>query len=123
MLRSFITALLPVALLVLSPTPVSAQWERPRARAWMHPDIAGRYVVGNRGYGYVYRQDGEYRFVNENGSEAVFGWSGPRQLRVLYTINGWDPTVVVTVSRDRDGQTVLRFDTPGSPTGYWTRVY
>ncbi len=123
MLRSFIAILLPAALLLVSPTPpVNAQWQPPARGRWMHPHISGRYVIGSNGYCSVSRQGRGYLFVNENGAEAVFDWTGPRRLGVVYTINGWDPNIVATVTRDPSGRMVLRFDAPGTPTGYWTRI-
>jgi hypothetical protein len=43
-------------------------------------------------------------------------------LQLVSTEGGWDPNMVVTVSRDRFGRTVLAFDAPGNPTSYWTSV-
>jgi hypothetical protein len=122
MLRSFMTALLPVALFLLGPTQVSAQWERPEARRWGHISIAGRYVFESGGNCFVYRQRDGYLFINERGARAIFDWTGPRQLRLISTEGGWNPNMVVTVSRDRFGRTVLAFDGPDTPTTYWTKA-
>ncbi len=122
MLRSFITALLPIALFLSSPAPVSAQWERPGPRYVAHPNIAGRYAFGSSGNCFVYPRREGYLFVNERGSRAIFAWSGPRRLSLVSTEGGWDPNMIVTVSRDRYGRTVLAFDAPDTPTSYWTSV-
>jgi hypothetical protein len=122
MLRSFITALLPVTLFLAIPAPTSAQWEPPAPRRWGRTDIAGRYVFENGGNCSVSRRRDGYLFINERGSRAIFAWSGPRQLQLVSTEGGWDPNMVATVSLDRRGRTVIAFDAPGNPTSYWTRV-
>jgi hypothetical protein len=124
MLRSFITILLPATLFLLGPVPapVNGQWERPMPARRAYPDISGHYVTGSGANCYVYCQRRGFLFVNERGSRAIFAWSGPRQLRVVRIVDGWDPNIVVTVTRDADGRRVLQFDAPDTPTGFWTRV-
>jgi len=65
----------------------------------------------------VYARGTNYEFINDKGSSATYVFTSPNQLRMLY--GDWDPSVVVTVSLDSYGRTVLRFDSPNAPTGYW----
>jgi hypothetical protein len=122
MLRYLAAFLLPALLFLLSPAPAGAQWPRPRpvpARGpRMSDDLSGRYAnVSGGGDCSVYRRGRGYVLVNERGSRAYFAPSGPGQFRMAS--GEWDPGVRVTVSGDRYGRTVLRFDSPDAATGYW----
>src|SRR5262245_56681699 len=65
MMRYFTALLLPAMFLVLTPAPADAQRPDPR--------LAGTYVnMNNGGDCYVEQRGSDYRFVNENGSEAYF---------------------------------------------------
>ena len=60
---------------------------------------------------------GYYLFTNENGSQAEFAYYAPGR---LHMISGtWNPNIDVTVSQDRRGRTVIRFQEPSTPAGYW----
>src|SRR5436305_337417 len=115
MLRNFIAALLPATLLLLNPAPppLHAQWARPMPNPHRFVDITGQYVNDNGGGECsVSPRGGGFLFVNERGSRAIFGWAGPRRLRVIRIIDGWDPNITVTVTQDGLGRTVLRFYAP-----------
>lgn len=120
MLRTLAALLLP-AVLLMTPGPADAQWpvyQRPRFSDY----IAGPYVnTSNNGQCYVQARGGSYAFINENGSEAIFQLVGPRQLRQI--AGDWDPSVVATLTTDRGGRTMIRFDSPNNPPGYWVRAY
>jgi hypothetical protein len=120
MFRYLSLLLLPAMLLLASPTPAHASW-RP-AGGW-RPSAAIRGLEGpyinrsNGGQCYVQRRGRGYDFVNENGTPAYFVFAGPRRLEMVS--GDWDPDIVVTVSHDRAGRTVLRFSSPNAPTGFW----
>jgi hypothetical protein len=125
MLRNFIAILLPATLLLLAPAPppVNGQPARTLTNPQRFPGIAGQYVNDNGGgeCSVSPRGDG-FLFVNERGSRAIFGWAGPRRLRVIRIIDGWDPNISATVTQDGLGRTVIRFYAPYTPPGSWTRV-
>jgi len=88
----------------------------------MGDDLAGTYYSPTaRAYCRVSPGRHGYRFVNDKGSPAWFAYSAPGQLRMVR--GEWDPSIVVTVTRDATGRMVLRFDSPTAATGYWVRVY
>jgi len=125
MISRFVALLLLPALLLLVPSqPAAAQWgapPQPGIGSWMGDDLAGTYYNPNaRAYCRVSPRRGGYLFVNENGSPAWFAYWAPGQLRMVR--GEWDPNIVVTVSRDAMRRTMLRFDSPMAPTGYWVRV-
>src|SRR5262249_42905066 len=102
------------------PPTVTAQGipQRPAIR----DSLPGTYVNQSAGgQCSVYRRGSGYVFVNENSSAARFVYSGPNQL--VWVAGDWDPNIVVTVMRSRDGRTMLRFDAPGTPTGYWVKTF
>jgi len=123
MLRYLTALLLPAALLLVSPAPASARlYPPPRPLPPRGPyvgdDLSGQYEnVSGGGFCEVYRRGRGYVFVNESGSRAYMVPSGPGRFRVAS--GDWDPDVVGTVSGDRYGRTVIRFDTPGERPGYW----
>lgn len=119
MIRTCAILLLPAALM-LSPSHAEAQWGRPHL-AFSRPfddALPGVYAnVSGGGTCEVHADRRGYVFVNEKGSEALFVYYAPGKLRMI--AGTWDPNTVVSVSRDRHGRTVLRFDEPGTPSGYW----
>jgi hypothetical protein len=118
MLRYLAIFLLPALMFLADPSPALAQWRQPAA---FRDSIAGQYVNQSAGgQCSVYRRGGGYVFVNENGSKARFVYSGSNQL--VWVAGDWDPNIVVTVLRSRDGRTMLRFDAPNTPTGYWVKT-
>jgi hypothetical protein len=123
MLRYLTAAVLPVALFLLIPVPASGQGRVPpaRSRHVVHDRIAGTYQnVSGGGTCFVYNRIESYLFVNERGDQAEFAYVAPRRLRMIS--GDWDPNIVVTVSSDAQGRTVLRFDAPRTPTGYWVQM-
>ena len=66
----------------------------------------------------ITRAGGVYVFVNDSGSRARFV---PDAAGRFVQVGGseWDPSVVATVSLDRFGRRVIRFDSPNAPTGFW----
>jgi hypothetical protein len=122
MLRYVSMLLLPAVLFLVNPTPANGFWRPPgNGLGWRDrrdDGLTGTYT--NRSNGKecsVYRQGRNYVFINENGSRARFVFAGRRRLEMVS--GSWDPDITVTVSRDRDGRTVLRFDSPNSRSGYW----
>jgi len=67
----------------------------------------------------VDRRGRDYVFTNENGSLARFAFTGPGRLRMVE--GDWNPDTVVTVTQDRYGRPVLRFQEPGNPPGTWVK--
>jgi hypothetical protein len=59
-------------------------------------------------------------FTNEKGSWSRFVFAGPNRLEQVE--GQWDRSVDCVVIRDERGRTSLRFDSPNSDSGYWTRV-
>jgi len=118
MIRYAMAAPVLVALaMLLAPREASGQ-RRPPARA-AEVNIAGTYEnVSAGGTAYVYKRRGGYLFVNEQGSEARFEYTGRGKLEM--TSGDWDPTTV-TVGKDRRGRVRLRFDSGDKP-GYWVRA-
>jgi hypothetical protein len=112
--------LLLLTALLLSPALTEAQWPPPGPRGYgpAGAGISGRYQTQSGQWCSVQREDGGYLFVNEQGSPAHFVFTGPNELSQTGATQ-WDPSVVCTVSRDRSGRTVLRFDSPNAPPGYW----
>jgi hypothetical protein len=121
MRRIFTALLLPAVLLLAAPGPVGAQWPRHR-RAWMEHSLAGSYVnVTNGGACSIYPEGSGYLFVNESGSQARFEFVAPNRLQ--QTFGQWDPSVVATVTTDRFGRRMIRFDSPNAPPGFWVREW
>jgi hypothetical protein len=118
MLRHLWLLLLPVVLL-LAAAPANAQWYPPAPRPQPADTLSGSYVSQGGTTCYVERGRGSYLFTNDQDAQARFVFTGPNRLEQTGP-TGWDPTVVCTVTRDRLGRTVLRFDSPNAPTGYWT---
>jgi hypothetical protein len=121
----YLWLLLP-AVLLLAPAPTNAQWPPrpgpgPGWRSQPAGDIAGRYVTQGGAPCFVDRRRDSYVFVNEQGSRARFVFVGPNRLEQV-GFGEWDPSVVCTVTRDRWGRTVLRFDSPNAPPGFWTQA-
>jgi hypothetical protein len=119
----YLWLLLLPAVLLLAPTPTNAQWLPPGpAPGWrpqMAGGLAGTYLSQGGAPCFVEGRRDSYVFINDQGSRARFVFTGPNQLEQIGP-TGWDPTVVCTVTRDRFGLTVLRFDSPNAPPGYWT---
>jgi hypothetical protein len=110
--------LVPAALLLLSPAPAEAQWDRPQPRPWAEEDLTGAYTnTSNGGECEIYRSRRGYTFVNERGSRAQFVSVGRGRLE--WAGGGWDPNIMATVSQDRRGRTTIRFDSPRGRPGYW----
>jgi hypothetical protein len=125
MLRSISLLLLSAMLFVQSAAPAHGgwrpAWDRPGWRQRIRDEIAGTYVNQSNGRQcYVNRQGRGYEFVNENGTPAQFVFTGPGRLQMVS--GDWDPDIVVSVSRDRVGRTVLRFDSPNAAPGVWVSV-
>ncbi len=122
MLRYIAMLLVPAALFLVSPTPASAQWQGPwRGQGWnanQGDALVGDYVNrSNGGMCSVYRQGRGYVFVNENGSRARFVFTAPGRLEQVG--GSWDPSVVVSVLRGRNGPPTLRFDSANAAPGFW----
>jgi hypothetical protein len=125
MLRYLAALLVPATIFVLSPAPADAQYpgppRRPPARHWVSDNISGHYEnVSGGGECDVYRRGRGYVFINEHGSRAYFVYDGPGRLRMVS--GEWDPSTRVTVSGDRYGRTVLRFETWDERPGYWVSM-
>jgi hypothetical protein len=121
MLRYSSAFLLPALLFLLSPAAAAAQWPPP-APAPSMGGLSGTYInQSNGGTCFVTRQGRTYQFVNENGTPAWFAYTAPGQLQMVS--GGWDPNIVVTVSRDASGRPLLRFDAPNTPPGFWARAF
>jgi hypothetical protein len=122
MLRYLWLLLLP-AVLLIGPPPAQAQWPQPGppAPGWRDrpaDGLAGQYLSQGGAPCSVERRRDSYTFTNEQGSWARFVFAGRNRLEQV--AGEWDPAVVCTVTRDRLGRTVLRFDSPNAPSGYWT---
>jgi hypothetical protein len=122
MLRYVSMLLLPALLFLVNPAPAN-DFDGPPDRWSGWRDRRGDGPVGeytnrsNGGECSVYRSGRNYVFVNENGSRARFAFTAPRRLEMVS--GSWDASVVVTVTRDRRGRTVLRFTSANSAPGYW----
>lgn len=119
MVRYLACLILPAALWLGTPSLASAQvYYPPPPDGWEETGIAGPYYnVSGGGQTFIHQRGRGYVFVNEQGSRAFFVYSGPNQLR---QVSGeWDPSVRATVSRDRQGRTVIRFSSPYDAPGYW----
>ena len=118
MVRYAMAAPLLVALAVLlAPAEAAGQRRPPPRRAEVN--LAGTYEnVSGGGTCYIYARRGGYLFVNEHGTEARFAYTARGKLEM--TSGDWDPTTV-TVGKDRQGRTRLRFDS-GEKPGYWVRA-
>jgi hypothetical protein len=118
MLRYLTTVPLLGALMLMTVAEAEAQVRRvppPRREV----ALAGTYEnVSSGGYAYIYNRGRGYRFVNEQGSEAIFRYTGPGRLEMVE--GEWAPTTA-TVGQDRHGRTQIRFVSDGPP-GYWVRV-
>jgi len=123
MWRSLSMLLLPAALTLLAPTTADASLQAPLPPGWGSPgigDLSGMYST-NQGPASVQRRGRNFVFTNPSGSQAVFMFVGPGRLEQV--TGSWDPSVVATVSRDRQGRIVIRFDSPNAPSGYWVSAY
>jgi hypothetical protein len=119
MTRTAAVALLPAVLFLMTATPAHAQFPPPGAGPRMGDEIVGDYVnKSGGGECYVTRSGRGYTFVNERGSRARFVFVSNDRLE--QTSGEWDPRVVATVSRDRFGRIIIRFDAPRTRTGFWT---
>ena len=117
MFRSMTVPVLLAAFFWVGQPSANAQWP-PLNRPVRNLDLAGTYINQTNGAEcFVYVQGRGFVFVNENGSRARFVFVG--QGRLQQTEGEWDPNVVATISRDRVGRTVLRFDSLNSPPGIW----
>src|SRR5262245_58578416 len=113
-----IMTLLLLTALLISTGPAQAQ---PAPNPWVGDPLVGQYInSSNGGFASVSPRGSGYQFINENGDPARFVWSGQNQLRMV--AGRWDPNIVATVSQDAYGRTVLRFDAPYTPTGYWVKA-
>jgi hypothetical protein len=109
------------AVLLLAPAPAEAQWRPGPTPGWRYrarDDISGRYLSQGGAWCSVRRAGDSYLFTNEQGSWARFVFNGPDRLEQVE--GQWDPSVVCSVTSDRRGRTVLRFDSPNAPSGFWT---
>ncbi len=123
MLRYVSMLLLPALLFLVNPAPATAfggplgsgpGW---RARA---PNLAGDYFSQGGAPCSVERRGRSYIFTNDQGSWARFVFTRPNRLEQV--AGQWDPGVVCTVTRDRRGRTVLRFNSADAAPGYWVRA-
>jgi len=113
-----IATLLLLSAALLSTAPAQAQWAPNQG---FGDPLVGQYINSSAGgYCSVSPRGSGYQFVNENGDPARFVYSGPNQLQMV--AGRWDPNIVATVSQDRNGRAVIRFDAPYTPSGYWVRV-
>jgi len=118
-MRRFLCALALAAPFVLLVTP-RAEAQLHASRASMgRAELAGAYVNQSNGRScYVSAHRLGYVFVNENGDRALFEFVSPNTLTMVRPGN-WDPRVVAAVGIDRFGRSVIRFDSPGTPPGFW----
>jgi hypothetical protein len=118
MIRYAMAAPLLVALAMLLAPAEAAGQRRPPPRP-PEVNLAGTYEnVSSGGTAYIYKRGRGYLFVNEQGTEARFAYTGRGRLEM--TSGDWDPTVA-TVGQDRRGRTRIRFDSGGKP-GYWVQA-
>jgi hypothetical protein len=80
--------------------------------------ISGPYVNQAGESCSVQREGDSYVFTNEKGSWARFVYAS--RIRLEQTDGQWDRNVTCTATRDDQGRLILRFDSPDSPSGYWT---
>ena len=123
MWRSLLILLFAVALALPGATTAQASWRPPAAQRWVQPgfdDLSGTYTT-NQGTAFVQRRGNAYVFTNPRGDQAVFVFVGPRRLAQVEGF--WDPSVVATVRQDHLGRTVIRFDSPNAPSGFWVRSF
>ena len=81
-------------------------------------DLTGNYInTSNQGQCQIRQRFTTILFINERGTQAQFGYVAPGQLRMIS--GGWNPAIVVTVSKQQDGKTLFRFQEPNKPVGYW----
>src|SRR5262245_25697891 len=112
-----IVTLLLLAAVFFTTAPAKAQWA---PNPGVGDPLVGQYInTSNGGFASVSPRGSGYLFINENGDPARFVWSGRNQLRMVS--GRWDPNIVATVSQDAQGRTVIRFDAPSTPTGYWVK--
>ena len=114
MFRIVATLLLAGAMLVASSAPAPAQWGpvTPRS-AWMSANLTGTYTnMSAGGTCYIEQSGRQFLFTNENGSQAIFAFTGARRLEIVQ--GEWDPSVIATVGHDRLGRILIRFDAPKS---------
>jgi hypothetical protein len=117
----FLWLLLLPAVLLLAPAAAEAQWGPRPTPGWRfraRDDISGPYLSQGGAWCSVRREGDSFIFINDQGSWARFVWAGPN--RLVQVEGQWDPSVVATVTSDRRGRTVLRFDSPNAPPGFWT---
>jgi hypothetical protein len=122
MFRTVATLLLAGAVALTSVAPALAQGGLVTARApWGAANLSGRYTnMSGGGICTIQGWGGQYLFTNENGSQAIFAFTGPRRLEMVR--GEWDPNIIVTVGSDRLGRTLLRFDAPNTVPGYWLQT-
>jgi hypothetical protein len=117
MLRYWTPVLLAGLLLLLQSAAGNAQW-RPPYRGGGDTGLAGNYINTSNGGSCSISPEGRgYVFINENGSAARFVFVGPRRLEMVS--GEWNPGVVATLGRDREGRMLIRFQEPGNKPGYW----
>ena len=80
--------------------------------------LSGPYVNQGGDSCSVQREGDSYVFTNEKGSWARFVYAS--DIRLEQVDGQWDRNVTCTVTRDDQGHLILRFDSPDSPSGYWT---
>ena len=122
MIRTVVALLFPALLLLSSPGHAEAQWDRPYSTPnygqIARDALPGLYTnVSNSGTCEVRPHRRGYLFINENGSQALFAYYAPGKMRMI--AGTWNPEILVSVSQDRQGRTVLRFEEPFTPAGYW----
>jgi len=99
--------------------PPAAQGQMGYRSPLMSRGLAGTYVNQDTGgYCYVYNLGAGYLFVSDYAERVQFMPVGGNQLRSL-RVNAMVPDILVTVDRDAYGRTVLVFESPGKPAGYW----
>lgn len=117
MMRHAAVVLLPALLLLLIPTLAHAQ-RFPPPPPQTEDDLSGTYRnQSNGGECLITRSGRVFTFVNEKGSRAKFRYVAPDRLEQV--AGDWDPNVVASVSRNRFGQFIIRFDAPRTRPGYW----
>lgn len=121
MFRIFAILALTLLGLVSTPVPTPAQWGPWANPRWTDTSLQGTYVLDPwGGTCYVLARRGGYVFVNEKGERALFAPVGPAQFRNV--AGQWQPGIVATVSGDRFGRMVIRFDSPFGPPTFWVQA-
>ncbi len=121
MIRTCATLLMPLVLLVSSSNAearLNQRYPIPYIPPVARDALPGTYSnVSGGGTCEVHAHRRGYLFINENGSQALFAYYAPGKMRMI--AGTWNPNIDVTVSQDRRGRTVIRFDEPFTPAGYW----